>query len=82
MAGEYKVKVILDSRLDHFGTQYLVKWLGYPVFKAMWEPAKHLANALIFFISFYLAKDSDLSIRGSDVRVDVMLNNYLTYNIC
>ena len=43
-AGEFEVKDILDSHLGHYGTEYPVKWLGYPVFKAMWEPAAHLAN--------------------------------------
>ena len=45
-AGEFEVEDILDSRLGRSGTEYLVKWLGYPVFEAMWEPAAHLANAL------------------------------------
>ena len=45
-AGEFEVEDILDSRLGRSGTEYLVKWLGYPVFEAMWEPAAYLANAL------------------------------------
>ena len=44
-AGEYEVEDILDSRLGHSGPEYLVKWLGYPVFESTWEPASHLANA-------------------------------------
>ena len=44
-AGEFEVEEILDSCLDHYGTEYLVKWLGYPTFKATWESAEHLANA-------------------------------------
>ena len=44
-AGEFEVKDILKSRLGCSGTEYLVKWLGYPVFEATWEPAAHLANA-------------------------------------
>ena len=44
-AGEFEVEDILDSRLGHSGTEYLVKWLGYLVFEAMWEPAAHLAYA-------------------------------------
>ena len=31
-AGEFEVEDILDSRLGRYGTEYLVKWLGYPVF--------------------------------------------------
>ena len=44
-AGEYEVEDILDSRLGCYGTKYLIKCLRNPVFEAMWEPAKHLANA-------------------------------------
>ena len=44
-AGEFEAEDILDSRLGRSGTKYPVKWLGYPVFEAMWEPAEHLANA-------------------------------------
>ena len=44
-AGEFEVEDILDSHLGHFGPEYLVNWLGYPVFEATWEPAAHLANA-------------------------------------
>ena len=44
-AGEFEVEDILDSHLGSYGTEYLVKWLGYPVFEATWEPAEHLANA-------------------------------------
>ena len=44
-AGEFEVEDILDSHLGHSGPEYLVKWLGYSVFEAMWEFAAHLANA-------------------------------------
>ena len=43
--GEYEVDAILYSFIGHFSPDYLVKWLGYPVFESMWEPASHLANA-------------------------------------
>ena len=44
-ASEFEVEDILDSRLGHYRTEYLVKWLGYPVFEAIWEPSEYLANA-------------------------------------
>ena len=44
-AGEYEFEDILYSYLSHFSPEYLVKWLGCPVFESMWEPASHLANA-------------------------------------
>ena len=43
-ASEYEVKDILDSQIDHSGPKYLVKWLGYPVYESVWEPASHFAN--------------------------------------
>ena len=39
---EYEVEDILDSRICRGSTEYLVKWLGYPVFESTWEPASHL----------------------------------------
>ena len=44
-AGEYEVEDILDSRSCRSGPEYLVKWVGYPVFESTWEPVAHLANA-------------------------------------
>ena len=44
-ADEFEVEDILDSHLGCYGTEYLIKWLGYPIFEAMWEPAEYLANA-------------------------------------
>ena len=44
-ADEFEVEDILNSHLGRYGTKYLVKWLGYPVFKVMWELVAHLANA-------------------------------------
>ena len=43
-AGEFELKDILDSCLGCYGIEYLVKWLGYPIFEAIWEPTAHLAN--------------------------------------
>ena len=42
---EYEVEDILAQRIHRGKTQYLVKWLGYPVFESTWEPVEHLANA-------------------------------------
>ena len=44
-AVKFEVDDILDYHLGHYGNEYLIKWLGYPVFEATWEPAAHLANA-------------------------------------
>ena len=44
-AGEFEVEDILDSCLGCYGTEYLIKWLSYPVFEATWELIEYLANA-------------------------------------
>ena len=44
-AGEYEIEDILDSEIGHYRPDYLLKYLGYPVFMSTWEPASHLANA-------------------------------------
>ena len=70
-AGEFEVEDTLDFRLGRYGTEYLAKWLSYLVFKAMWEPAEHLAHALIFFVGFFLAENRALSIWGGHFKVDI-----------
>ena len=46
---EFVVEQILDSRLIKKGCgsflEYLVKWEGYPLHDATWEPEKHLVHA-------------------------------------
>ena len=42
---EYKVKTILNKRVLRNKPQYLVKWMGYPLHDATWEPLEHLKNA-------------------------------------
>ena len=44
LAGEYEVKDLLDLCIGNFRPDYLAKWLGYPVFEFMWEPASHVTN--------------------------------------
>ena len=44
-AGEYEGKYILNSHIDHSGSGYLMKWLGYLVFESTWELPLHIANA-------------------------------------
>ena len=41
---EYEVEQILDKRTLKGKTQYLVKWVGYPLHDATWEPVNHLKN--------------------------------------
>jgi ''chromo'' (CHRromatin Organisation MOdifier) domain. len=40
-----KLKTILDKRTLRNRPQYLVKWKGYPLHNATWEPLENLENA-------------------------------------
>ena len=46
--GEFEVEDLLDHRTPRRGSasglEYLVKWKGYSVFEATWEPASNLTN--------------------------------------
>ena len=42
---EFEVEALLDDRIRRNKLQYLVKWKGYPLHEATWEPATHLENA-------------------------------------
>ena len=42
---EFEVEDILDKRTIRRKTEYLIKWKGYPLHDATWEPIDHLGNA-------------------------------------
>ena len=42
---EWDVESILNKRQRGRQVQYLVKWRGYPLEEASWEPIGHLTNA-------------------------------------
>ncbi|RPA70926.1 hypothetical protein BJ508DRAFT_198581, partial [Ascobolus immersus RN42] len=42
---EYEVEQIVKKRTHYGVIQYLVKWKGYPVEQATWEPRSSLDNA-------------------------------------
>jgi Chromo (CHRromatin Organisation MOdifier) domain len=41
----YKVEQILKHRKHGQGYEYLIKWVGYPITKASWEPKSNLTGA-------------------------------------
>ena len=57
---EYEVENILDKRIMRKKPQYLVKWLGYLLHDATWEPLKNLANADKKVKEFELMRTSNL----------------------
>jgi hypothetical protein len=50
---EYIVEEVLDSRRRGRGLQYLVKWSGYPLSEATWEPARNLEHSSELVRSFH-----------------------------
>jgi len=44
---EYNVEKILAERYEDGVKQYLLKWEGYPLHSATWEPAENLIGALL-----------------------------------
>ena len=58
---EFEVERVLDHRHVHHGRmwvdEYLVKWVGYGVFEATWEPSIHLANAPTALANFLATRD-------------------------
>lgn len=43
---EYQVEDILDVRVVRNKRQFLVKWEGYPIQEATWEPESNLVNCV------------------------------------
>jgi Chromo (CHRromatin Organisation MOdifier) domain len=58
--GEFEVERILDKRKKYNRVEYLVKWLGYALQDATWEPARELTNCL--------EKIKDFEESGGDVE--------------
>ena len=52
-SGEFEVKDILDHCSTRSGMQYLVKWRGYPVAEASWEPLTHLSNCGAILLAYW-----------------------------
>ena len=77
-AGEFEVERVLDHCRVHRGCvwvdEYLIKWVGYGLFEATWEPSAYLANAptdlAVFFGHSERATHGDTRLPrgGGDVR--------------
>ena len=57
---EYEVEAILDKRIIRKNIQYLVKWTGYPLHDATWEPVQNLSNVPKIIKEFELMRTSNL----------------------
>jgi Chromo (CHRromatin Organisation MOdifier) domain len=42
----YKVEQILKHRKHGRGYEYLIKWVGYPITEALWEPKLNLTGVM------------------------------------
>jgi len=47
---QYEVETILSHRRRGKGHQYYIKWKGYPITEASWEPTSHLAPVVATLI--------------------------------
>ena len=56
---EYEVEAILDMKIVQRRRQYLVKWLGYLLYKAIWELPKNLTYAQEILQEFDLMRTSN-----------------------
>ena len=56
---EYEVEDILDKKMVKWCPHYLIKWLGYPLYEAIWEPLESLKNAQETLRKFELTRIFD-----------------------
>ncbi|CAG8704511.1 13399_t:CDS:2, partial [Cetraspora pellucida] len=67
---EFEVEGILDKRIFHRQVQYLVKWKGYPLYDATWEPLTNLENCKDLVKNFEAQEEIVLN-RGECKGLDV-----------
>ena len=52
---EFEVEKILDSKISYGYVRYLVKWLGYDVSEATWEPVRNVKHCKDLLDEFHVA---------------------------
>ena len=62
---EYVVETLIDKRIHRQRTEYLIKWLGYPVFEATWEPVQNLDNAQTLIAEFEARQSKQSTAKSS-----------------
>ena len=58
------VEAILDKKLVRKKSYYLVKWKGYPLHDATWEPLENLKNTMEKVKEFELTRTSNFKKGG------------------
>jgi hypothetical protein len=65
----YEVEKILDKRLVGKRVQYLVKWEGYGVEQATWEPVGNLNNVKKIVKEFEMALDMNQGVQCPSTNI-------------
>ena len=65
----YTVEKILDKKTIGSKVHYLVKWKGYPLSEATWEPLENLSNALDLIREFRRHEFKSVVDKNYSVRV-------------
>lgn len=62
--GEYEVESLLAHQSVDGVLRYLVKWVGYPITKATWEPEANLGNATAILEAYKASSTGSTLLKG------------------
>ena len=65
---EFEVEDIITHRVVNNGTEYLVKWLGYPDSENTWEPDTNLTNCRQLLAQYHRNQDQRTQVRPQKRR--------------